>query len=132
MSDLAIRALGICAKYDALASEIKRLTEEIGGCLCPNMVEVDEPVMEGDDGALFKAPGESCFQIAKKERVPDHYNSVTRPLFIHEIAALPEVQACPACSRLCALIVERLEARKRWAACKRSIRAVGRRATVRA
>lgn len=114
-------ALRACRDYEHWASEVKRLTAEIGSIACPKQ-EVDQP--EGMDGPLVMfTEGDSCFQEAKEIRVTvsgDDWEE--RPLRLEEIAR--RVSDCSACSRLCVLIAER-RARQQFGVAKRRVRSVG-------
>lgn len=115
------KALSACVEYEHWASEVARLTLEIGACECPNeSVAEDETHWSGS---------QSCFTEAKEDRAnwtpggPEH--SPGPPT----LATLAKIVAnCPACSRLCELIAARKHARQRFGVAKRRIRAVGRRA----
>jgi hypothetical protein len=124
----AATALDACERYDHWASEIARLKQAIASCRCPHEWPPrywrwnGEPSMWADD----RPDAPSCFAREQVRTVctgmlpDDGY----RRVWLSEIAAA--VKDCEACSRLCALIAERREARKQWGIAKRRIRAVGR------
>lgn len=118
---LEARALAACNDYDRWKREVDRLTKEIKANECPRVE--DGTVVEGDDGLTFTTH-ESCFH-----RLSNHTTGrfdEARRLYLTEIAAHPEIKACPACSRLCEAIAERTQARRKWGAAKRAIRRVAR------
>ena len=106
------KALAACRAYDHWAHEIKRLTSEIGAVECPR---------EGEPSPFATFP--SHFRQAADVRV-----GMGDRLTLDEIRK--RVADCPECSRLCVLIAERREARKRFGVAKRAVRRAGRTARV--
>lgn len=108
-----------CVEYERWASEVGRLTRELGAISCPN----EGP--QEDDGFAWR---KSCFQEARDDRAnwkPEGAENPPHPPSLAEIAKL--VADCPECSKLCRLIAERKHARQRFGVAKRLVRAVGRR-----
>lgn len=111
------RAEQACVAYDHWAREVARLTEAIGLVQCPNAP--DGEYSEGDDGATF-VHRVSCFERERHRMIVAYDGEPIRRVWLAEVA--DAVRDCPGCSRLCALIAERKEARKKWGVAKRAIR----------
>ena len=111
------RALAVCVDYERWASEVSRLTDEIATTVCPHESLPEEETHW--NGSL------SCFQDARENLKPviRRPDDGPRPPYLSEIAAA--VKDCPSCSRLCAAIRERREARQRLGVAKRRVRVVG-------
>lgn len=118
--DLGARAAAACAEYDHWASEIVRLTAEIGTCDCPpGAAWSDEGPGTGED---------SCFRKASLEEFPGELPDEGARR--RDLAAIARAVAdCATCSRLCLLIAARKHARQRFGVAKRKVRQIGRLAT---
>ena len=97
---------------------MRRLTDSIADCECPHEHHGDNE----SDGFYFEA---SCFADAKGKPVVESSLGEERRATLDEIAEL--VKECPACSALCVLIRERMDARKKWGVAKRKVRHAGKR-----
>lgn len=115
----AVRAVKACRDYDHWAREVDRLTEAIGDVVCPRTQGPTD-----DIGNPIHGERASCFERERYKNVHASDGEPLRRLYLSEVAA--KVRDCPECSRLCALIAERKEARKRLGVAKRAIRATAR------
>lgn len=117
----AERALEACRLYEHWAGEVRRLTDAIAAERCPKEWDGEELLMPGED------PEGSHVADAFKIQVPAGPlpDDGPRGLRLGEVAARPEVRACPSCSRLVALIAERKHARLQYGIAKRRVRQVG-------
>ena len=111
-----------CARYEHWASEVARLTAEIGAVECPHEVTGGDE----NDGFYFEP---SCFHAASTEEFkrPEVTMFEDAPIVtrrtLNDIGEA--VSDCPACSRLVVLIRERKHARQRYGVAKRRVRHVG-------
>jgi len=117
------RAIAACIEYNHWAREIRRLTVEIGEVECPREAaeleyDPEDPTADPDHRSHFRVEREVIVSTGGA------YPEPRGPRTLDEIAAA--VKDCPACARLCALIAERCEARKRWGVAKRKVRAIAR------
>lgn len=120
-----VRALEVCVQYDHWAREIARLTREIRDVECPRETDAGDVLAGEAEDVRY-----SHFREACGERVVVYAGyeiDDVRPLRLEEVAE--RVRDCDECSRLARLVYERKVARRQWAATKRQIRAVAKRAT---
>ncbi len=102
------RSIAACPEYEEAAADVQRLTEGIRACDCPEEMSYDS-----ETGAA--AP--SCFTVASELCKTDERSS------LDDIDV--EVAGCEACSKLVALIRERMVAKKRFSNAKRRVRYTG-------
>jgi hypothetical protein len=115
------KALVACQQYDHWAREIVRLTHEIAAVHCPREegVEIRPGYFQQSAPSHFREAAEESLPVSAWSDEPE-----TRRRNLPGIAVV--VADCPACSRLCELIVERKEARVRYGVAKREVRRIGR------